>query len=373
MLSKRFLLVFLTLVWITLACAGQVPATVYPTSEKSVFDEGRTAYGFFPSPPEFTDESLLSTVQGIGEHGDVILVQEALPWADFIDGVDGDSQAIQHQRNLTIIAGQHDLEVIFVVDPLNGLDRRQFSSLPPELAGGNFGTPGVRATFKNYALRLAREFHPHYLGLASEINTYADANPEDFEKFVSLYREIYTAIKTESPDTQVFVTFQWDDLNNVIPFDPTGGEPYQTKWEQIEAFEPYLDIWAISSYPFVAFDSAADIPSDYYTPLLSRTNKPLAIAEGGVNSRAIGQFKGTPQDQVDYLNAIHTQLGNRLTFWIYLILNDIDGEAYRDFLAQNGMATNADTILWFAAVGLRELNGTPKPALQVWDGFRNNP
>jgi hypothetical protein len=220
---------------------------------------------------------------------------------------------------------------------------------------------------------MAREFHPRYLGLASEINTYADAHPDDFVNFVSLYREIYAAIKAESPTTQVFVTFQWDDLNNAIPFDPTGGERYQTKWEQIEVFEPYLDMWAISSYPFVAFDSSADIPPDYYTPLLTRTDKPLAVAEGGVNSRPIGQFKGNPQDQVDYLNAIHTQLGERLAFWIYLILNDINGEAYRDFLAKNGMQSNADTILWFAAVGLRELDGRPKPALQVWDAFRGAP
>ncbi len=369
---KRLFPSVFVLMLAALACSGQAPATPFPTPEKSVFDAGRTVYGFFPSPSEFTEQSVLATLEGIGEHGDVILLQEALPWADFLDGVDSDSQTIQDQCNMTVLAGQNGLEVIFVIDPLNGLDRRQFAPLPPQLAGGNFSTPGVRTAFKNYALRLAREFHPRYLSLASEINTYADAHPDDFPNFVSLYHEIYGAIKAESPDTQVFVTFQWDDLNNAIPFDPTCGERYQTKWEQIEIFEPNLDVWAISSYPFVAFDSSADIPPDYYTPLLTRTDKPLAVAEGGVNSRAIGQFKGTPQDQVDYLNALHTQLGDRLSFWIYLILNDINGEAYRDFLAKNGMESTADTILWFAAVGLREIDGTPKPALQVWDGFRSS-
>lgn len=368
---KRFILCVLILVLATLACADEVPATPFPTPEKSVFDARRTVYGFFPSPSELTEKSMLATLEGIGEHGDVILLQQALPWADFLDAADGDSQTIQDQRNMTILAVQNGLEVIFVIDPLNGLDRRQFAPLPTQLEGGDFGTPGVRTAFKNYALRLVREFHPRYLSLASEINTYADSHPDDFLNFVSLYHEIYGAIKAESPDTQVFVTFQWDDLNNAIPFDLTGGERYQTKWEQIEIFEPNLDVWAISSYPFVAFDSSADIPPDYYTPLLTRTDKPLAVAEGGVNSRAIGQFKGTPQDQVDYLNAIQAQLGERLTFWIYLILNDINGEAYRDFLAKNGMETTADTILWFAAVGLREIDGTPKRALQVWDSFRN--
>ncbi|MFZ5819632.1 MAG: hypothetical protein ACOYYJ_07005 [Chloroflexota bacterium] len=370
---KRFLFATLVLTLTVLACGAQVPATPFPTPENTVFDSGRTAYGFFPSPPELTTESVIATMQGIGEHGDVILVQRAVPWEDFIERGDSESQDIVDLRNMMMLARQNNLEAIFVVDPLNGLDRRQLSPLPPRLAGGNFGTPGLRAAFKNYALRLAREFQPRYLGLASEINTYADSHPDDFQNFVSLYREVYAAIKAESPGTQVFVTFQWDDLNNAIPFDPTSGGRYQTKWEQIEVFEPDLDVWAISSYPFVAFDSAADIPPDYYTPLLTRTEKPLAVAEGGVNSREIGQFHGTPQDQVDYLNALHTQLGSRLVFWIYLILNDINGQAYRDFLAKNGMETTADTILWFAAVGLRELDGAPKPALQTWDSFRNIP
>ena len=370
---KRFFFIVIILALAALACGESIPSTPYQTPEVSVFDAGRTVYGFFPSPPKLTTESVIATIQGIGQHGDVILVQRTIPWADFIGSADGKSQDIVDLHNMMTLAGQNGLEAIFVVDPLNGLNRSQFAPLPPQLADGNFGTSGVRTAFKNYALRIVREFHPRYLGLASEINTYADAHPDDFQNFVSLYRETYEAIKAESPETQVFVTFQWDDLNNAIPFDLTGGERYQTKWEQIEVFEPYLDLWAISSYPFVAFDSAADIPPDYYTPLITRTDKPLAVAEGGVNSLAIGQFHGTPQDQVDYLNAIHTQLGDRLSFWIYLILNDIDGEAYREFLAQNGMQANANTILWFAAVGLRELDGTPKPAMQVWDSFHNAP
>ncbi len=367
----KIFLIPLTFLLASLACGSATPAnSLPPTPENSTFDEGRTVYGFFPSPPEFSTESLLATLEGISQHGDVILVQRPIPWADFVETPDADSQEYTDLTNLLTVAGQHNLEYILVVDPLNGLDRRQIANLPPELDGGNFATPELRAAFKHYATRLAGDLQPRYLGLASEINTYADAQPEDFANFVSLYRETYGAIKAVSPETQVFVTFQWDDLNNVIPFDVIDGEPLQPKWEQIEIFEPQLDIWAISSYPFVAFDSAADIPDDYYAPLLARTDKPLAVAEGGINSRPIGQFPGTPQDQSDYLNAIHTQIGARLDFWIYLVLFDINGEAYRDFLAESGI-TNADTIQWFAAVGLHEMDGTPKPALQTWDSIRN--
>jgi hypothetical protein len=370
-MKHPILALVIVLVVATLACGSATPSAI-PTPKQSVFDSGRTAYGFFPSPPELTSKSLMEILQAIGQHGDVILLQKEVPWTDFLNGSDGKSQSIQEQRDLTTLAARNGLEVIYVVDPLNGLDRRQFAPLPPQLEGANFGTPAIRQAFKNYTLRLVREFHPRYLGLASEINTYADAHPEDFPNYLSLYHELYAAIKAESPDTQVFVTFQWDDLNNVIPFDTSRSEPYQTKWEQVVAFEPDLDVWAISTYPFVAFDSAAEIPVDYYTPLLTRTNKPLAVAEGGYNSQEIQPFHGTPQDQVDYLNAIHSQIGNRLDFWIYLILNDINLEAYIPNLAANGLGGTANTLGWFGYVGLRSQDGTSKPALATWDSFRTS-
>lgn len=370
-MKKTILLPLFALLITILACGDGSPITSTPTPTVSVFDTKETVYGFFPSPPELTSESFIATLQAISEHGDVIMLMRSIPWADFIESPDATSKDIKDLQGLLSIATENGLEPIFVIDPLNGLDRREIAPLPPELAGSNFSTPELRAAFKHYALRIVREFSPRYLGLASEINTYADAQPEDFLNYLGLYREVYYAVKAEAPDTQIFVTFQWDDLNNAIPFDTTrDGEPFQPKWEQIEIFEPELDVWAISSYPYVVFDNAAEIPPDYYTPLLTRTDKPLAVAEGGYTSRDIEPFLGTPQDQVGYLSAIDTQLGDDLTFWIYLILDDVNGEAYRQHLSQD-LGDTADTILWFEAVGLRQYDGTPKPALETWDSIRN--
>jgi hypothetical protein len=150
------------------------------------------------------------------------------------------------------------------------------------------------------------------------------------------------------------------------------GDPYDVNWEQMEQYEPKLDVWAISSYPFVIFGSGADIPEDYYSPLLERTAKPLAVAEGGYTSKPVGAFPGTPQDQVEYLNAIHSQIGGkRLAFWIYLILTDFNMESYTKVLKQQGHENDAGTLGMFASVGLREFDGTAKPALAVWDLFRS--
>jgi hypothetical protein len=227
--------------------------------------------------------------------------------------------------------------------------------------------------FTNYTLWLVHEFRPRYLGLASEINTYLDAYPEDAPNYVSLYHSVYALVKAEAPETQVFVTFQWEDLNNLWQVAAEGRKAYDTNWDQMEIFEPNLDLWVISSYPFAAFSSGSDIPADYYTPLLSRTSKPLAIAEGGFTSRVNPPFPGDEASQVDYLNALYNQLGGeRLKFWVYLLLNDFNMDSYARKMHSQGLSEDNITSLgMFESVGLREFDGTPKPAMQVWDEFRN--
>ena len=359
----------------TLACGTEAPdpinpAQIIPPPEISVFDTEKTAYGFFPTPSEVSVESVLRTMKNIGEHADTALFQQEIPWADFIESPDADSKKLEDLRGMVGLAVGNGLESIFIVDPLNGLNRREFMGLPPELADGNFGTPEIRSAYKNYALRLVREFNPRYIGLASEINTYMDAHPDDVDNYLSLYRETYAAIKAESPETQVFVTFQWDDLNNLGPFQD--GLEYEIKWEQIEAFEPELDLWVISSYICFFFEEAANVPDDYYTPLLTRTEKPIAVAEGGCSSIALDIQSGSEKDQVDYLRAIDSQLGGeRLDFWIYLIYNDLNMDSFAPLMEEQGTGDNIAGLSYFASLGLVKADGTPKSALAVWDEIRN--
>jgi hypothetical protein len=380
-MKREILIAAVFVLTATLACGTAAPATstvtgaaatAFPTPEHSVFDDGRTAYGFFPSPPEITLQSVMDTIIGIGEHGDVLLIQRNIPWSDFVKSPDADSQDITDIRNLMTLARQSNLDAVYVIDPLNGLNRREFYGLP---FGWNasFANPDVRAAFTNYTLRILHEFHPRYLGLASEINTYADSQPDDFPNYLSLYREVYAKVKTESPETKVFVTFQWEEMNNLMPQIANGRKPYSVNWDQMEAFEPQLDLWVISSYPFVVFKASADIPKDYYTVLNTRTEKPLAVAEGGFTSQNVGPFHGTPEDQVAYLDAIHDQIGGRLTFWIYLLYIDFNLDSYARMMRQNGHWGDVNTLGLFASVGLRQADGTPKPALDVWDGLRKRP
>ncbi|MBI4884104.1 MAG: hypothetical protein HY826_08625 [Actinobacteria bacterium] len=249
-----------------------------------------------------------------------------------------------------------------MIDALNGLNRQEFVGLPTGWEA-SFANPDVRSAYRNYALWVVQSFAPRYLGLGSEINTYMDAHPDDAPNFVSLYHEIYALVKAQSPATQVFVSFQWDDLNNMFP-QPEEGDRQRlvTNWEQVEIFEPNLDLWVISTYPYLAFDDGVDIPADYYAPLLTRTDRPLAIAEGGFSTQPVGSGHSTAEGQVAYLNAIHSQVGSRLAFWVNTLLNDFSADL---------LAENASSLGVFAHTGLRDSDGSAKPALAVWDSFRD--
>lgn len=364
---KSFYLSFLILAIATLACGSSNTPSIPPTPQNSAFNSNKTSYGFYPSPPEVTIESVFATFKGISKHGDFVLIQQNTDWESFAKGVDGESKARTDIINQLTLASQNNLDHVFVIDALNGLNRREFANLP---AGweANFANPNIRTAYKNFTLWVVRNFHPHYLGLASEINTYMDAHPDDAQNFISLYNEIYALVKAEAPETQIFVTFQWDDLNNMFPQPEEGNrQKFDVNWSQIEAFEPNLDIWAISTYPYFVFRSGEEIPVDYYTPLLSRTSKLVAVAEGGFSTETFNQLTNTPEDQVAYLNAIHNQLGPRLAFWVNTLLSDFNIDSYAK---EMGNADDASMLGNFAYIGLQNFDGSPKPALDLWDSFQ---
>src|SRR3990172_6697762 len=128
--SRSLLLALTSLVLVGLACQAGTPTSALSDSSQpppdspsaSVFDTDRTAYGFFPSPPEASLEAVLSHFKALGEHGDFILVQPNIPWEEFRAGVEGESTQRTDLKNQIVLAQQNNLGWIFVVDPLNGLN-----------------------------------------------------------------------------------------------------------------------------------------------------------------------------------------------------------------------------------------------------------
>ena len=108
------LLVAIVLTGAVLACNGEpggpeptLDISLEPTRDTVEWD--RTAYGFFPSPPEASLESVLGHFEALGEHADFILIQPNIPWEDFVNGVEGESQARTDLRNQIILARRNSV------------------------------------------------------------------------------------------------------------------------------------------------------------------------------------------------------------------------------------------------------------------------
>jgi hypothetical protein len=154
---------FLSLCLAGLACGSGTPAPI-PTLSSSPFDLSRTLYGFFPSPPEVTTQSVYDTYKTIGQHADVVLLQQNIPWNEFAASPDGTSSHITDIHNQYILAHRNGLEVVFVVDPLNGLNRREFQGLPSGWEA-SFANPKVRSAYTNFTLLTGVELPISNLGM----------------------------------------------------------------------------------------------------------------------------------------------------------------------------------------------------------------
>ena len=116
-------LLFLFLVTPALSSSPNAAPEPIPSLPRSPLSLGRTVYGFFPSPPLVSVQNVIDTYKAIGQHDDVVLLQQNIPWADFAKSPDVPSSGITDIHNQYILAHQNGLEVFFVVDALNGLNR----------------------------------------------------------------------------------------------------------------------------------------------------------------------------------------------------------------------------------------------------------
>ena len=112
---KRTIIAAIALALVILACNGGATPTVPPTPQESVFDTTETAYGFFPTPPEASLESVFQLYKDLGAHADFVLLQEGIPWEEFLQGADVESQHITDISNQYIIASQNNIYIIYVV------------------------------------------------------------------------------------------------------------------------------------------------------------------------------------------------------------------------------------------------------------------
>ncbi len=318
------------------------------------------AMGFSSLPAELTEESYAEAFELAAEGGEVILIRHTPPWEELLTGSFPGDETVQTTQQETALSGDHNLEVFFAIDATDrSVTTGQLPGLPEELLGASFADDTVRDALTTYAQYVAVNYKPAYLALGVEVNRLEKQDSDDFDQFVTLYKETYDAIKELSADTLVFPTFQLEELAGLLPVD----QPDEPQWELIEPFAPRADLVAVSTYPGVAFPSPDQIPSDYFAQLGAYSDRPIAIADTGYSSEPMADDSndGTEAEQESFLRRALSDadaLDMPLVVW---------------FVGQDPTFTGEPPFDLVQHIGLLRPDGTQKPAWAVWSKALRRP
>ena len=174
------------------------------------------------------------------------LTYEGTGFPDFLEQIDGNTDLLMH-------AGGWDQAGIAgsAVDVASALaEQRGLKSVIV------FGSP------VDGSLDALRTFltahHPAYLGLANEVNLLATDDPAAFEAVATFWQQAVPVVRELSPDTKVFVTFQYEWLLGRRD-GWFGGTQGDAQWDVLDRF-PGADLVGLTTYPSLVLEAPADLP-----------------------------------------------------------------------------------------------------------------
>ncbi len=313
------------------------------------------AVGWAPGAPRAEVALVLTLMDSLARVSDITILQQPVPWPELFAGASLDS-LVQDRANVADYLRARGLDIIFLVDPLYGLDRtREDPGLTN--AGRSIREPAIRAMHEEWVRRIAARVRPEWFGLASEINTLAArGDPGLYAAIRDMVNTLAPQIRQRSPDTKVFVSFQVDEANGA-----NGRiDPIIDHMALIDDYD--IDALGLSSYPVFFFDRPDQVPADYFARFDAATDLPLLMVEGGWSSADVPWASGTPQEQVEFLKKYEQLLdGVEAEAWVMLTFTDLD--VNRLGLPPDAAAGLAN----FAHMGLLDVNLRRKPAYAEWE------
>jgi len=247
----------------------------------------------------------------------------------------------------------------------------------------------IRPGYRNYVSYMIRRFQPRFVALSIEVSIYALRCPSAWNAMKRLLNETYDMVKSEHPGLPVFQTYQIDVLWQADSGQPCFGFQRGCLAQNLQPLADLKsDVFAISTYPaFLFVHNGGQLPDDYLTVFAGLTGKPLAIAETGfpalpyVGHSGNACVAGVPAS------------GDTQAWWMARVLRDADvvkmpfviwwsnedllpepvavpcdcsdSTVWCQFL-QSLDVSGRDTLRGDATMGLRDFDGTPHPALVLW-------
>lgn len=345
------------------ACSGaeDEPLPGPPIERPTPAGDPRTVrLGLAALPSDPSIEGFIDAVATAARHADTVLISRTPPWPEFLPGGKVSEETASRTRLETRLIEQYEpLELFFAIDPTDGaVQRSRIANLPAGIEPRDgFRDVDLRTAFLGYVAYVATNYKPDYLAIGVEINMLAERNPEQFEAFLTLYREAYAVARAASPDTLIFPTFQLEDLEGNL------GEAHSPHWELLARFAGVMDALAVSTYPYLGdLRTASELRPDYYRQLSTRFEGPVIIAESAYPSSPVAgePTLGTEEDQQAFIQRLLQDAEQeRFRLVVYLAAND------------SSLVGGASSVL--RDVGLRHADGSPKLAWGAWEAFARRP
>jgi len=308
--------------------------------------------GFSATPRELTDDAYLETFDLTAAYGETLLLQRIPSWADFMPGA-----AVSDRYRDQILADrdaarERGLDLVIVLDPFDPADRGSLHAPPEGMAEASFANEDIAAAFRAEALFIARNVAPEHLVLANEVNSTFEVDSDAYLAFVEVYSELYDELAKQAPDVQVSVSFQYEELLGVIPWQLS----HPPRWDLLEHFDGRLDVLPITTFPSFAFSVARKVPPRYYDQIREYSSLPvLWLAVGYASTPGRDGLNGsTPPEQRRFLERLLVDVDRmRSEQLIWFIIDDL---TFAKLPPQ-------DLI---ASIGLRDSNAVPKEAWDIW-------
>lgn len=199
----------------------------------------------------------------------------------------------------------------------------------------SFENPIIRKEFISSVKNLAR-MKPPYLCLATEINFLAIQRLDEYLHFVTLYKEAYKEAKKISPDTKIFVSFQWEWVRIL---DAKEMHKIKEHSKVINIFKPELDLVGLTTYPSAFYDSPIHLPKDYYSWVYNHIERKDSILFMEVGWPTSGTGTEVEQDNfIKRLPELLKTLNTSIVSWA--LLHDVNLDAFDENLNTVGILTN---------------------------------
>lgn len=225
-----------------------------------------------------------------------------------------------------------------------------------EPSNNTWSNAETRTEFTDMVVDLATSYQPEYLALANELDIWWEAHPGDLDQWLSLYSSVYDAVKAVSPQTKVYATFQYENLQGLGSFGAASWSAFDAMTSTLR-----LDLAAFTSYPYFEHASPSSIPSSYYDEIGLHWSGPVAFTEIGWLSAPSFPYPGSEMDQAAFVTQFFTRsAAYDLEFVQWLFLHDFDGQAAFPPFVGIGLRSNDASVVrpadavWQAQVALRE-------------------